>query len=159
MDDTKARELTRRWIEKVPLDPDRDAEEIEQLRHGMLVVLAGLMPRLAEAVVTDGEARWPEVVALGDTLLLRFLRGQETEGGTWIIAAQGYPLEEVRRPSVGERLLFAAGGRVSRRRAWGFGFPDYTLTLVTEEPLDAPEPGEDERFARALARALGWPVP
>jgi hypothetical protein len=157
-----AETLAEEWRRSDPGDPDGEAAARERRATAIRLFLEETVPE----VDPDGD-RWAVLGTEAFPLLLVL-----SERGMHVIESSqddevGFMLGSGFVPYEGIRLVLAErvveqNGAMTRIRGWELHLParGEPISYRTEELLDAPrEPSKGERFARALAREIGWAIP
>lgn len=155
MDEGKARDLAGQWLAL-----QGDGPGLPYYEH-LVHALGGLLPDdLAAAAGVWGEDG-PLIVALGDGRIFAATPREAT--GETGVQLKMVAIEVARtRVAVTEHFVEAPG--LTRRRRWSFSTTAAEIVFTTEQSLRTAflfdrRTGKDELLARAIAGALGWPVP
>jgi hypothetical protein len=155
MDERKARELAGEWHALHGGGPA--VPYYEHLVHA----LGGLLPDDLTAVAAVCGDEEFTIVALGDHRIFAAEPHQATEetGVELKMVTIGIAHAEA---AVTEHFVQAP--RLTRRRRWSFSALGTEIAFTTEQLLETAfsfqhQARKDELLARAIARALGWPLP
>lgn len=155
MDERKARELAGEWR-----DLHGGGATMPYYEH-LVHALGGLLPEeLAAAAAVSGD-EGPMIVALSDRRIFA-AKPREATGET------GVELDmvtiDIAQTQVAVIEHFVEAPRLTRRRRWSFSALGTEIVFTTEQSLRTAfsferQGDKDEFLARAIAGALGWPVP
>jgi hypothetical protein len=158
-----AETLAAEWSRSDPGDPDREAAARERRATAVRLFLEETVPEVdpdGDRWAVLGTEAFPMLLVLSERGLHVMETSQDEEAG-FILGSTYVPYESVRLV-LAERVV-EQNGAMTRIRGWEIYLPTHQeepISYRTEEPLDTPrEPSKGERFARALARQIGWEIP